>query len=354
MTKPSATPSTSPVAVTGASGYLASWVVHHLLEQGYTVHATVRDPLRADRVQHLRESERASPGTLELFAADLLKPKSFDQAFSGCSAVIHTASPFQVAGLKDAQAELVTPALQGTENVLAAVGRCPTVGRVVVTSSVASMYGDAVDMLRMTGGMCTEADWNTSSSLSHQPYSYSKTVAEQAAWRAAEEQDRYRLVTINPSFIIGPSLSARTDSTSVDFVLTLANGKVRLGAPDLCFGLVDVRDVAKAHVLALTNATIAGRTIVSNAPQTILEMGARLRRLFPRRLTFPRSKLPIPLLYIFGPFLGLSWPVIRKNAGYPVKFDNRKSIDQLGLGYRPLDETFADHIRQLEDMGLLS
>lgn len=165
----------SPVMVTGATGYLGSWVTKGLLDAGVTVHAAVRDPQNASKVAHLNRLAEQAPGTLHLFACDLLRPGSYDQAMEGCSIVIHTASPF-IRAVADPQRDLVAPALQGTRNVLAGVERTPSVTRVVLTSSIAAMYGDAVDIRRYPGRIVTETCWNTTSSLSHEPYPYSKKI----------------------------------------------------------------------------------------------------------------------------------------------------------------------------------
>ena len=125
-----------PVCVTGATGYVAGWIVKRLLEEGLTVHATVRDPDNAGKLAHLRKAEADAPGTLKFFAADLLEPGSFDEAVRGCGVVFHTASPFQMS-VEDPQKDLVEPAVQGTRNLLAAVNAAKSVQRVVLTSSCA-------------------------------------------------------------------------------------------------------------------------------------------------------------------------------------------------------------------------
>ena len=209
-----------PVVVTGASGYVASWVVHELLSRGATVHGTVRDPNHPTKTAHLRALDDELPGTLKLFAADLLKPGSFAEALDGATTVIHTASPFH-SGDGDPQATLVQPALDGTANVLDQASQTPTVTRVVLTSSVLAVYGDATES---DGRPLTEDDWNSSSSVDHQPYAYSKTVAERKAWELAEAQSQWRLVVVNPAFVMGPSLSGRKDSTSMDFLLNNLKG----------------------------------------------------------------------------------------------------------------------------------
>ena len=175
-----------PVMVTGGNGYIGSWLVRTLLEDGINVHATVRNPGDDRKVGHLRRAAEHARGRLDLFKADLLQEGAFDAAMAGCELVFHTASPFVLSGIDDPQRQLVEPAVTGTRNVLHAADRCADVKRVVLTSSVASIYGDAVDLRNTRNGVFTEADWNTTSSLTHQPYSYSKVAAERAAWRLRE------------------------------------------------------------------------------------------------------------------------------------------------------------------------
>ncbi len=126
------------VMVSGASGYIASWVVKLLLERGHTVVGTVRSLSDASKVDRLKQLERGTSGKLELIAADLLQPASFNDAMEGCEVVIHTASPFMVSGIKDPQRQLVDPALEGTRNVLTAANRTASVKRVVLTSRPSS------------------------------------------------------------------------------------------------------------------------------------------------------------------------------------------------------------------------
>ncbi|KAK4278711.1 hypothetical protein QN277_016519 [Acacia crassicarpa] len=125
------------VCVTGASGFIASWLVKLLLLRGYTVKATVRDPNDSKKVQHLLELEGARE-RLSLMKADLLEEGSFDSAVEGCEGVFHTASPVSV-DVKDPQTELIDPALKGTLNVLKSCAKSPSLKRVVLTSSIATM-----------------------------------------------------------------------------------------------------------------------------------------------------------------------------------------------------------------------
>ena len=213
---------TLPVCVTGATGYVAGWIVKRLLDAGLTVHATVRDPDDVEKLAHLREAESDAPGTLHFFQADLLEAGSFREAVEGCGIVFHTASPFQMS-VKDPEADLVKPAAHGTRNLLEAVNAAPSVKRVVLTSSCAAIYGDNADLERTPRGVFDEEVWNTSSSLEHQPYAYSKTQAERAAWTIADAQSRWRLVVVNPSLVMGPGLKVHRGSESFNIIKQLAS-----------------------------------------------------------------------------------------------------------------------------------
>lgn len=339
-----------PVLVTGGSGYIASWVVKQLLEQGYKVNTTVRNKSKIAKVDHLLKLQKEFKGKLELYEADLLQDGAFKEAMKGCELVIHTASPFKV-NVKDAQKELVDPALKGTRNILKEVNNTPSVKRVVLTSSVVAIYGDASDIEATKNGVFTEEYWNTTSSLKHQPYSYSKTLAEKEAWKFVKEQDRWDLTVINPSFVMGPSLSDRTDGESTDFMIQLLSGAFKTGAPYLSFGFVDVRDVAKAHILAGTKENASGRHITCATTKTMLEAADILRKEFGDKYKLPSKELPKFLMYLVGPFVGFSWKFVRNNVGIPLKFDNSYSKKDLDLVYRDLSETFKDQVDQLVTSG---
>ncbi len=341
------------VMVSGASGYIASWVVKLLLERGHTVVGTVRSLSDASKVDRLKQLERGTSGKLELVAADLLQPASFNDAMEGCEVVIHTASPFMVSGVKDPQRQLVDPALEGTRNVLAAANRTASVKRVVLTSSVAAIYGDACDVQQAPGGVFTEEQWNETSSLSHNAYSFSKLVAEREAWKLAEEQQRWSLVVINPGFVFGPSLSQRVDSTSVDFMRSLLNGKMKMGVPALSFSFVDVREVAEAHLQAAIRPEAGGRHILVADSLSMIEMARHLRQRLGEGHPIPRRVMPKPIFYLAGPFFGFSWKMIGRNWGEVPRFDNARSRERLGIHYREADQTLVDHAQQLLDDGLV-
>ncbi len=339
--------------VTGAGGFIASWLVKRLLEQGIEVHGTVRDVNNKVKTAHLRKLDENLPGKLVLFQADLLDEGSFDEAAAGCDTIFHMASPFEPFSVKDPQSELVEPAVNGTKNVLNTAGKTSSVGRVVLTSSVAAVMGDPTDKTGSTTPLFSEEDWNNSSSLKHQPYSYSKVAAEREAWKIASTQDQWKLVVINPSFVLGPTLSQRSDSTSTGMVLQFLNGSFKIGVPDLAFGIVDVRDVAEAHVRAALIEKADGRTIVSGPVLSMPEIKEIIEKQFPGKFPLPTRALPKLMLYVFGPFQGFTWRYIRNNIGRRFKLKTEKSQKVLDMQYRPPEEIIKNQIDRLIEAGLI-
>ncbi|WP_166264644.1 NAD-dependent epimerase/dehydratase family protein [Marinobacter caseinilyticus] len=345
---------TSPVMVTGATGYVAGWLVKKLLEEGFTVHAAVRDPANKNKVQHLDAIAQTAPGTIRYFKADLLDNGSYAEAMAGCGVVFHTASPF-IVEFSDPQTELVDPAKLGTRNVLEQANQTPSVERVVLTSSCAAIYGDNVDQEQTPEGVFTEEVWNTSSNLQHNPYAYSKTVAEKEAWAINEGQQRWQLVVINPSLVVGPGLNPHATSASFDLVRQLGDGTMKAGVPHWGMGAVDVRDLAEAHFRAAFNPDAKGRHIVSAHNTSFQAMAATLLDTYGNSYPLPRRTLPKWLLWLVGPLANKAFtrPLIARNVGYDWTADNRKSLRDLDMQYRSLSESMHDMFQQLIDSGQL-
>ncbi len=342
-----------PVVVTGASGYMASWIVKILLEDGVNVHGTVRDPKDSRKVEHLTNIADGAPGRLTLFKSDLLEDGSFDKPMQDCELVIHTASPYFITGIKNPEAELIKPALEGTRNVLSSANKTPSVKRVVLTSSVVAIFGDAADITTAPGGIFTEKEWNTTSSADHQPYPYSKTVAEKEAWAIANDQQQWDLVVINPGWITGPSLSKRKDPTSISIMIEFGDGTYKSGVPRMWSGMVDVRDVATAHVKAGFIEGASGRHIIVSEEITLKGIADVLRRHFGERYPFPRREAPKFLLWLIAPLLGFTRRYASRNVGYPLKFDNSYSKNDLGMSYIPIEQSIKECFQKILDDGLL-
>jgi nucleoside-diphosphate-sugar epimerase len=335
------------ILVTGGTGYIGSWVVKGLLEKGHTVRLTVRDKNRKDKYQYLIDIEEKTNGTLELWEADLLKEGSYDKAANGCDTIVHMASPFKLK-VKNAQKDLIDPALLGTKNVLNAANNAPSVKKVVLTSSVVAIYGDNIDMTNQNLSSFTEEQFNTSSSVDHQPYPYSKVLAEKLAWEMEKAQSKWQLSVLNPSFVMGPSLTKTSESESLKFMTDLLSGKMRTGVPVLNMGFVDVRDVASAHIYCIENQA-EGRHILAERTTDMLSFSNIIRSEYGDKYKLPKTITPKWLVSIVGGLFGLTRKYVKNNIGYPLKFDNTKSIEKLHLQYTPLEKTVKDMIEQINN-----
>ncbi|HSG97218.1 MAG TPA: NAD-dependent epimerase/dehydratase family protein, partial [Woeseiaceae bacterium] len=279
----------SRVCVTGAAGFIASHVIIDLLEDGHVVHATVRDLGDDTKRAHLDVLEERYPGKLQCFEADLLEPGSLDAALEGCDALIHTATAVILAA-PDPQKQIIDVAVKGTQNVLDSVARTPSVKRIVMTSSIAAVM--SYDQQDRT---YTEDDWCTSDDIGLDPYGMGKTQSERLLWQFVDEHaDRVQAVAINPSVVIGPPLAKHHIRSSLSFIRDLVGWSYPACAP-MRLHLVDVGDVSKGHVRALTsNEAVGQRIIFSDRQKSILEIS----KVLSRQYKTPMRELPRLILYI--------------------------------------------------------
>ncbi|MEQ8231713.1 MAG: NAD-dependent epimerase/dehydratase family protein [Gammaproteobacteria bacterium] len=336
---------TTHVLISGASGFIAAHTVAALLAAGHTVTGTVRRPDDSQSTAHLR----ALPGAerLRLVAADLEDPSAFDAHVADVDHVIHMASPFRM-DVADARRDLLEPAVAGTHAMLRACARAPRVQRVVLTSSMAAVT-DEPD----TSHVLTEDDWNVRSSLTRNPYYYSKAEAERAAWRFVEqERPRWDLVAINPFIVVGPSLSG-TISESNKLLVDLMNGAYP-AVMALTWGFVDVRDVAAAHVRALTAPAANGRYLCVAGNRSMREVVALLRASGYAHTRLPRRGLDSALGNHLARLAAFTQPrgvasYLRTHLGRVPRYDCAKIMRDLDLAFRDVDqsllETAADLVR---------
>ncbi len=336
---------TETVLVTGGTGFVATHLVAQLLDRGYTVRASVRSLANPAKVEPLRRLGEGRKGRLELFEADLLRPGSFDAAIDGCRYVFHVASPFLLPEqIKNTGADVIRPAVEGTRNIIAGIEAAPSVERLVLTSTVGAIFGDYIDVLSMKNQTLTEEYFNTTSTPENNPYHYAKTVAEQTAWELAGAQDRWSLVAVNPGLILGPALTLASDSGSLFLMNELMAGYFFYGAPGFSFTFADVRDVAHAHIKAAENPAASGRYILARPEMVSMhEMATIIRSSYPRRVLIPRHRVPDIAVRVLGPRFGLTPDYIAKHLGISFAVDNHRSVDELGLVYRPVRETMLDH-----------
>ncbi len=339
-----------PVMVTGATGYVAGWLVKKLLDEGITVHAPVRDPNNKIKINHLQKLSDESGTEIKFFKADLLKKGSYEASMENCQVVFHTASPF-TSKIKNPQKELIDPALKGTRNVLDSVNKSNTVKRVVLTSSVAAIVGDTKDIQDLPQKIATEKNWNVSSTLKHQPYSYSKTLAEKEAWKINKAQNNWDLVVINPTLVLGPGINPNITSESFNLMKQLGDGSMGIGVPDFEIGLVDVRDLAIAHFNVAFKPDSKGRHLINAESKTFLQMADMLRENYGDKLKLPKKKLPNWIVILAAPIIGQKRKMLTRNLGYPWTVDNRKSIEKLNIKYRPIKESINDFFDQMYENG---
>ena len=246
------------VLVTGGSGYIAGFCIAQLLLDGWHVRTTVRSLAKADQVRANIAKISAGAPSIEFFEADLNSDQGWDRAVAGIDFVLHVASPVTAIDPKSDD-ELIRPARDGALRVLHAA-RDAGVKRVVMTSSIAAIVHGHV----ARASAFTESDWTDETNRADSgPYDRSKTIAERAAWSWRDAQGgTLELVTINPSFVIGPVLG-RDFSASLEIVKKLLDGSVP-SLPRFGFDLVDVRDIARLHLLAMTTRSAAGQRFIGS------------------------------------------------------------------------------------------
>ena len=244
------------VLVTGATGFIGLHCVHQLLEKGYAVRGTLRSQSRAQEVRDGLSSTGVDISNLELVEADLLKDDGWEDAVTGMDYILHVASPF-IIGMPKHENDLIRPAVEGTERVLSAA-IAKKVKKVVLTSSCAAIV-DTFDGKQNF----TEDDWSNADHPKIAAYNKSKTLAERRAWEMVEAQTgtkQTKLVVINPAGVVGPTLTDDLGTSNV-FIKKIICGEVP-GAVRMHLGFVDVRDVASAHIAAMTSTKANGQRFI--------------------------------------------------------------------------------------------
>ncbi|XP_062184261.1 anthocyanidin reductase ((2S)-flavan-3-ol-forming)-like [Phragmites australis] len=272
--------------VTGGNGYIASALIKMLLEKGYAVKTTVRNPDDKEKNSHLEGLKEL--GHLEVFRADLDNEGSFDEAIAGCDYAFLLAAPVNYTA-KNPEKELIEPGVKGTLNVLRSCVKAGTVKRVILTSSTAAISSRP---LQGYGHVLDEESWSDVEYLTAKrtglwAYPVSKVLLEKAASKFAQEHD-ISLVTLCPSVTVGEAPD-RQVYTTVPAILSLLSGdeaelRVLKGIERASGSvpLVHVEDVCRAEIFVAEEEAAAGRYICCSLDTTIVEMARFLAKKYPQ------------------------------------------------------------------------
>lgn len=311
------------VCVTGAGGYIASWLVKLLLSDGYKVHGTVRDP-HDEKNRHLKKLDKATEN-LKLFKADLLDYDSLRSPISGCEGVFHTACPVPPSKLSDPESEMVVPAVTGTLNVLKICSQVKVRRVVVVSSGAAVANNPKWPSDKEKDETCwTDKEYCKST---ENWYCYSKTLAEEEALNYGKRNE-LDVITVLPCMVIGPLLQPTLNSSSLWLLRMLKGAQEKLLNKGM--SLVDVRDVADALLLVYVKPEASGRYGCASYWTKMDDLANKLKNIY-------------------------------KNYKYPLSFMettvekgmSSKKLKALGWSCRNIDSTIADSVKCFQDAGYL-
>ncbi|MDO4919845.1 NAD-dependent epimerase/dehydratase family protein [Kocuria sp.] len=339
---------TEPVLVTGGTGFIAGHCILQLLRTGRPVRTTVRSEASAQRARAVLAAAGAENlEMLEFATADLTADTGWPEAVRGVAGVLHVASPVKPGRVKD-EDELVVPAREGALRVLRAAAAAG-VPRVVLTSAFHAVgFGHGpVDRV------FTEADWSPLDGPGMDAYGRSKVLAERAAWEFAEQHPQLELTTMLPTAVVGPVLSDAVSGTN-HMLQMLLDGRMP-GVPDVAVPLVDVRDVAAAHIAALDTPAAAGQRILvasQGAATPLREVAELLRTTFPDTAAAKTvRRIPSGLIRA----VALVVPAARDmvpDLGYVKRVSTARERELLGLTPRPWTTAVVDGARSMLERGL--
>ncbi|WP_349428887.1 NAD-dependent epimerase/dehydratase family protein [Microbacterium sp. LWS13-1.2] len=328
----------SQVLVTGGSGFIAGHVITHLLAQGHTVRSTIRSLRKENSVRTmLRDAGVTRDEALTFVEADLMDDAGWADAVAGMDHVIHLASPLHTGKVKDEE-EVIAPARDGALRVLRAA-RDAGIKRVVLTSAFHAVgFGHGhIDHV------FTEDDWSPLNGPGVDVYGRSKILAEKAAWDfIAQPGMTMELTTILPVAVMGPVMGE--DVSGANHIIHNSLSGAMPGYPNMFVPIVDVRDVAAAHVAAMTAAGAAGeRFLVGTGEPAIAmkEIGAILKaELGDKASKVPSRSIPDVVVRLTALFRD-EFKSVAADLGYVKRVSNTKTVTVLGITPRPAREAIV-------------
>jgi dihydroflavonol-4-reductase len=337
------------VLITGASGFIGSHIIIQLLEKGYKVRGTLRNMKRAESMLEIYRKHVSFPDDqMEFAEVDLLKDEGWDEAAEGCDYLLHVASPFVLDQPKD-EMVLIKPATEGTIRALKAA-KNNSIKKVVLTSSVASIaFGH--DESRTS---FDENDWTNPDGKGVTAYVKSKYYAEKEAWDFMEKEGGdMKLSVVNPSAVLGPVLE-KDYGTSAEIVQKSLSSALP-GFPNVGFPIVDVRDVASMHILAMeTEAANGERFVCSNDFIWFKEVGEIMRNNLPEEWAkkIPKRVMPDWLMRVVALFDKEVRGIV-PDIGKKRSVDNKKARELLGWEPRSNEEAILATPNTMIELGIV-
>jgi dihydroflavonol-4-reductase len=324
------------VLLTGISGYIAMHCAKELLMRDYHINATVRNLDKVEDIKNALSALSLDVNKIQFFQADLLSDDNWADAMVDCEYVMHVASPYPLNQPKDENV-LIKPAVEGTERVVSLAIE-NNVKKIVLTSSVVAVS------VGHTKKEYSEEDW----SFADKPiaaYAKSKTLAEKKAWELIKNANTdTKLTVINPSGVIGPSLTSEISSTQL-IIAGLMNGRIPVNLP-IHIGYVDVRDVALAHIKALENPNSDGeRIILSNTELWHKDVSKILKE---GGYKAPWLTVSVPV----AKFLANVVPALKgakRFLGKDMVKNTTKAEDILGISYIDIKKSILDDAKSLTE-----
>ncbi|KAJ0468448.1 Dihydroflavonol 4-reductase [Helianthus annuus] len=322
--------SPATVCVTGASGFIGSWLVMRLLERGYIVRATVRDPGDMKKVKHLKELPGAETN-LTLYKADMTQEGSFDEAIEGCHGVFHVATPMDFES-KDPENEIIKPTVQGVLSIVRSCAKAKTVKKLVFTSSAGTVNVQEKQLPVYDESHWSDLDFINSEKMTAWMYFVSKTLAERAAWKAAIENN-IDFISIIPTLVVGPFITP-TFPPSLITALSLINGMESHYSIIKQGQFVHLDDLCECHIFLYENPEAKGRYICSSHDATIHQLARMIKEKWPE-------------YHVPTQFVGIDEDI-------PVVSFSSKKLTDMGFEFKyNLEEMFKGAIDCCREKGLL-
>lgn len=339
------------VCVTGASGFLGSHVVSELLSRHFNVIAMVRNPdgegsRYLQRMVSVNQTEIS--GGFEVMQADFMQPGSYDEAFSRSDYLIHTAADISSSYEKpsDALLENTYDNITGAINVIDSIKRSSRIKRIIYTSSMAAVLRSDVT----SEHIYNENDWNNDAKDDSDKYYFSKTQAERMfaeQFDSPMHQQYPELIRFNPSVLLGNFHVSSHQNTSIAIVRNLLKSGAS-ACPELYYSVVDVRDVARIYVDAITNEHAAGRYLVPGESVSILGMAEIIAEYFPEH-KMPRRELKAAHVYAFAEHSReLTKEYLDKFLGVEYQFSDAKLLRDFKIDFTPIEKTIRDTVDAIE------